>query len=505
MAIGYTRVHAADIVSGAIIEADHFNGEYDLIQSAMNASTGHNHDGTTGGGAKIDLTTASTGILPISRGGTNASTALNARNSLGLAIGTNVQAFDSDLAIIAGFTPAANSFLVGTGSTWANKTLTETRAIIGVDPAAIGLLAANNLSDLTNVPTARSNLGLGTAAVHAAEDFLVAAGTGIAVVTIGVSQTIYTDRQGASEWGGTSTGSANAQAITLSPIPNTYITGMKIVWKAGAGLTNTGVCTIDVNTLGVRTIFKNNATLTGGEIVAGSIYEAVYDGTRFQLLTPTSTQHGGLINVQYFTTTGTSTYTATAGTNFIIAEVQAGGASGGGAQANDATHDSLGGGGGSGGYGRKKITSGFNGVTVTVGAGGAVTAPGAVTGNSGGISSFGAAISATGGGGGGAGVSLDTPDIGGDGGSHGTCSDGDLNVNGAEGLRGYTYDENVVFSGAGAGSYFGGGAQMAAFDNDGRAAFAYGAGGSGGCTRPNGTAKRGGAGKQGIVIVWEYN
>ena len=54
MATGYTRQRAANIVTGGVISADDFNAEYNQIESAFNASTGHNHDGTAGGGAPIE-------------------------------------------------------------------------------------------------------------------------------------------------------------------------------------------------------------------------------------------------------------------------------------------------------------------------------------------------------------------------------------------------------------------------------------------------------------------
>jgi len=51
---GYTRQAAANITTGSVIDADDFNDEYNQIQSAFNASTGHTHDGTAAEGAAIE-------------------------------------------------------------------------------------------------------------------------------------------------------------------------------------------------------------------------------------------------------------------------------------------------------------------------------------------------------------------------------------------------------------------------------------------------------------------
>lgn len=54
MATGYTRNDTANnIANGNTINASDLDGEFDAIQSAMDATTGHNHDGTVGGGAPI--------------------------------------------------------------------------------------------------------------------------------------------------------------------------------------------------------------------------------------------------------------------------------------------------------------------------------------------------------------------------------------------------------------------------------------------------------------------
>lgn len=73
-------------------------------------------------------------------------------------------------------------------------------------------------------------------------------------------------------------------AITLSPVPTAYTTGMSINFKADVA--NTGAATINVNGLGAKTIKQLGGTaLTDGMIAANSINQIVYDGTDFILQT----------------------------------------------------------------------------------------------------------------------------------------------------------------------------------------------------------------------------
>ncbi len=51
---GYTRQATANIATGSVIDAADFNNEYNQVQSAFNASTGHSHDGTAAEGAPIE-------------------------------------------------------------------------------------------------------------------------------------------------------------------------------------------------------------------------------------------------------------------------------------------------------------------------------------------------------------------------------------------------------------------------------------------------------------------
>ena len=54
MAQGYTKVDTeGSIANGNVIDAEDLNAEFDRLELAFNASSGHNHDGTAGGGATI--------------------------------------------------------------------------------------------------------------------------------------------------------------------------------------------------------------------------------------------------------------------------------------------------------------------------------------------------------------------------------------------------------------------------------------------------------------------
>jgi hypothetical protein len=158
---GYTRQSAADIQDGEDIIAGPLNTEFNQLESAFNATTGHSHDGTTGEGPLIDLTLAVTDILPVANGGT------------GLAAITDLLAIEALAGTSGGlFKTAAN--------TWALRDITGTASQITVTNGS-GAAGAPTLSLPADVliPTVLTvpNSGLHILDTNASHDLIITPGS----------------------------------------------------------------------------------------------------------------------------------------------------------------------------------------------------------------------------------------------------------------------------------------------------------------------------------------
>jgi hypothetical protein len=125
--------------------------------------------------------------LPIASGGTNATSASAARTSLGLAIGTDVQAYNAGLQDISGLAKTDGNFIVGDGSNWVAESGATVRTSLGLGSMAVQNSNAVSISagtaTLTSMTTNSATITGGT--ITGITDLAVAdGGTGSSSLTL---------------------------------------------------------------------------------------------------------------------------------------------------------------------------------------------------------------------------------------------------------------------------------------------------------------------------------
>lgn len=321
---------------------------------------------------------------------------------------------------------------------------------------------------------------------------------------------------------------------TDAPTGFYYYNGLAWVQLTATGVTNvtassplssSGGTTPNISftgTLGVANGGTNNGSLavTNGGVVYtdGSKLMNTGVGTSGQFLqsngtaAPAFANLGSLSGMKVLTTASASPYVVPAGVSVIVVELVGGGGGGGGATATGFNSSGVGGGGGGGAYTRKRIaTSAGASFTFVVGTGGA-GGVGTAAAVSGGQTQFNATSITANGGGAGTGMASGTGILTtavGAGGAAGAT--GDLNIQGSDGGKGYRMSGTLGISGTGGSSFYATQSisvytPTANSALTGTAGDLYGGGGSGGAAFRSSISQTatGGAGANGVIIIYEY-
>ena len=227
----------------------------------------------------------------VAHGGTGSSTASGARTNLGVAIGSDVQAYDADLAALAALSNSDSNFIVGSAAGWVAESGATARTSLGVgtgdSPQFTGIevghatdttLARSGAGDLsiegnviyraggTDVPVtdggtgsstasgARSNLGLGNVENTALSTW---AGT-TNVTTLGTIAT--------GTWNGTAIADAyvaNDLTISGGTVDNSVIGGTTAAAGSFTTLTASNTATFNGNTV-IGNASTDEVTITAG-------------------------------------------------------------------------------------------------------------------------------------------------------------------------------------------------------------------------------------------------
>jgi len=192
----------------------------------------------------VDFTSATYGTLKI--GALQVTDASTTRTNLGLAIGTNVQAYDAELAAIAGLTSAEDRLPYFTGS--------------GAAALATFTTFGRSLVDDADASAARTTLGLGTMAVETASNYL----------TTSSASGTYAALSGATFTGNIAINNSTSTALTTTGTTAALFNTNATTLNIGGAAT-----TLSIGAATGTTTVNNNLALSGAVSIAASKNVAV--------------------------------------------------------------------------------------------------------------------------------------------------------------------------------------------------------------------------------------